>query len=54
VLLEKPGRMPGQMVGRSPYLQAVHMQAGAEEAGRIVMARITAAEPNSLAAERAA
>ena len=25
VLLEKPGRQPGQLVGRSPYLQAVHV-----------------------------
>ena len=25
VLIEKPGRMPGQIGGRSPYLQAVHM-----------------------------
>ncbi len=24
VLIDKPGRMPGQIAGRSPYLQAVH------------------------------
>ncbi len=30
VLIEKPGREPGQMVGRSPYLNAVHLQAPAE------------------------
>ncbi|NNU79409.1 tRNA (N6-isopentenyl adenosine(37)-C2)-methylthiotransferase MiaB [Halovulum dunhuangense] len=53
VLLEKPGRMPGQMVGRSPYLQAVHMKAGQDQAGQIVQARIVSAEPNSLAAELA-
>ena len=29
VLFEKPGRHPGQLVGRSPYLQAVHAEAGA-------------------------
>ena len=52
VLLEKPGRMPGQMVGRSPYLQAVHLQADPSLAGTIVDVRITAAEANSLAAER--
>jgi len=52
VLLEKPGRMPGQMVGRSPYLQAVHLQADRSLAGTIVDVRITAAEANSLAAER--
>ena len=49
VLLEKPGRRPGQMVGRSPYLHAVHLEAPADAAGRIVDARITAAGPNSLA-----
>ena len=51
VLLEKPGRLPGQMVGRSPYLQAVHVQAEPEMAGKIVDARILRAEPNSLAGE---
>ena len=30
VLFEKPGRRPGQLVGRSPYLQAVHAEAAAE------------------------
>jgi tRNA-2-methylthio-N6-dimethylallyladenosine synthase len=25
VLFEKPGRMPGQMVGKSEYLHAVHV-----------------------------
>ncbi|MEM8658798.1 MAG: TRAM domain-containing protein, partial [Pseudomonadota bacterium] len=52
VLLEKPGRLPGQMVGRSPYLQPVHMLADAQEAGRIVQARIIRTDRNSLAAER--
>ena len=36
VLLEKPGRRPGQLVGRSPYLQAVHLQASPERVGEIV------------------
>ena len=53
VLLEKPGRRPGQMVGRSPYLQAVHVDAGAGLAGRIVDVRITGAGPNSLAGQLA-
>ncbi len=51
VLIEKPGRMAGQMVGRSPYLTAVHLAAPAEAAGTIVTARIVATETNSLAAE---
>ena len=29
VLMEKPGRRPGQLVGRSPYLQAVQAMGGA-------------------------
>ena len=40
VLLEKPGKHPGQIVGRSPYLQAVHCQADAAEIGRVVDLRI--------------
>ncbi|MEM1385553.1 MAG: tRNA (N6-isopentenyl adenosine(37)-C2)-methylthiotransferase MiaB [Pseudomonadota bacterium] len=54
VLLEKPGRHPGQMVGRSPYLQAVHLDAGAEHAGEIVPVDILDARPNSLAGRLAA
>ena len=30
VLFEKPGRHDGQLVGRSPYLQAVHADAASE------------------------
>ena len=26
MLIEKKGRMPGQLGGRSPYLQAVHLE----------------------------
>ncbi|MEL6316387.1 MAG: tRNA (N6-isopentenyl adenosine(37)-C2)-methylthiotransferase MiaB [Pseudomonadota bacterium] len=49
VLLEKPGRRPGQLVGRSPYLQAVHVDdAPPEAAGRFAAAEIVAAGPNSL------
>jgi len=33
VLLEKPGRHPGQLVGRTPYLQPVHVVAPAELIG---------------------
>ena len=54
VLVEKPGRLAGQMVGRSPYLNAVHLLAPAEAAGTIVHARIVGTETNSLSAERVA
>jgi tRNA-2-methylthio-N6-dimethylallyladenosine synthase len=51
VLVEKPGREPGQMAGRSPYLNAVHLEAPAEAVGRIVEARIVGAGPHALAGE---
>jgi len=51
VLIEKPGRNPGQMVGRSPYLQAVHLDAAPDRTGEIVDVRIVGAGTNSLAGE---
>jgi tRNA-2-methylthio-N6-dimethylallyladenosine synthase len=48
VLLEKPGRHPGQLVGRSPYLQAVQVTAPAAMIGDIVQVRITDVSANSL------
>ena len=49
VLLEKPGRYDGQLVGRSPYLQNVHITAAARWTGEIVLVLILAASANSLA-----
>jgi tRNA-2-methylthio-N6-dimethylallyladenosine synthase len=48
ILLEKPGRHSGQLVGRSPFLQPVVMVAPAELTGRIVLARIVEAGANAL------
>ncbi|MCG8557565.1 MAG: radical SAM protein, partial [Proteobacteria bacterium] len=48
VLLERAGRLPGQEVGRSPYMQAVHLAAPAEWRGRLVEVEIESAGPNSL------
>jgi tRNA-2-methylthio-N6-dimethylallyladenosine synthase len=53
VLLEKPGRHPGQIVGRSPYLQAVHCQAEQAEIGRVVDLRIDGMGHFSLSGARA-
>jgi tRNA-2-methylthio-N6-dimethylallyladenosine synthase len=53
VLLDRPGRHAGQLVGRSPYMQPVHVSVGEQAAamtGRIVPVRVTAVHPNSLAA----
>ena len=51
VLLEKPGRMPEQLIGRSPWLQSVNLDAKNLKIGDIVNVRITATGPNSLFAE---
>jgi tRNA-2-methylthio-N6-dimethylallyladenosine synthase len=54
VLVEKPGRHAGQMLGRSPYLQAVHFAGSASLIGRLSAVRIEAAGANSLAGARLA
>ncbi len=48
VLLEKAGRHPGQLVGRSPWLQPVYLEASAAGLGRIVEVSVRAATLNSL------
>ena len=50
VLLEKVGRQPGQLVGRSPYLQPVHVVTDTHRIGDIVDLEITARQANSLSA----
>ena len=55
VLIEKPGRHTGQMVGRSPYLQPVAIErADHLTAGEIVDVAITGTGPNSLLGRLAA
>ena len=49
VLFERPGRHAGQIIGRSPYLQAVHAEAPQRLIGQIVAVRIASAGSNSLA-----
>ncbi len=48
VLLEKPGRNPGQLVGKSPYLQAVFVSAPETMLGSVVDVDIVEAATNSL------
>jgi tRNA-2-methylthio-N6-dimethylallyladenosine synthase len=48
VLFDRPGRKPGQVLGRSPYLQAVHVDGPNHVIGRIVPVTIGAAARNSL------
>jgi len=49
VLLEKKGREAGQLVGRSPYLQLVHVTAPPELMGQLVDVEIVDTTRNSLA-----
>ena len=52
ILLEKPGRYSHQLVGRSPYLQAVHVLARGDSTvlniGDLVEVDIKSSHPNSL------
>ncbi|MEK7431315.1 MAG: tRNA (N6-isopentenyl adenosine(37)-C2)-methylthiotransferase MiaB [Pseudomonadota bacterium] len=49
VLFERPGRHPGQLSGRSPYLQAVHVEGPDHLIGQIVPVRIESGQKMSLA-----
>jgi tRNA-2-methylthio-N6-dimethylallyladenosine synthase len=48
VLFERPGRHPGQIVGRSPYLQPVQVIAPQSLIGRIAAVTITEVSSNSM------
>lgn len=48
VLFEKEGSKPGQLIGKSPYLQSVHAEADKELLGKIVKVKIDKALQNSL------
>jgi tRNA-2-methylthio-N6-dimethylallyladenosine synthase len=51
VLITGPGRRPGQIAGRSPYLQPVHLIGSTLLAGQVVPVRITSARPSSLSGD---
>jgi tRNA-2-methylthio-N6-dimethylallyladenosine synthase len=48
VLFEKPGRLPGQIVGRSPYLQTVQVMAPESLIGEVASVTITDIGTNTL------
>jgi tRNA-2-methylthio-N6-dimethylallyladenosine synthase len=48
VLFEKPGRHAGQTIGRTPYLQAVHVEGGGALIGALADVEIVGVGPNSL------
>jgi len=47
VLLERPGKLPGQLIGKSPWLQSVHLVSDAA-IGDLTSVDIVAAGPNSM------
>tara|TARA_B100001142_G_scaffold301383_1_gene326950 strand:- start:353 stop:1714 length:1362 start_codon:yes stop_codon:yes gene_type:complete len=51
VLLDRPGKIPGQLVGRSPYMQAVHVDGSGLDTGTFVNLKITEGHAYSLAGE---
>ena len=48
VLIERTGKLPDQMLGKSPWLQSVHLMTGAR-IGDLIQVEIAQAGPNSLA-----
>ncbi|MEA3044644.1 MAG: tRNA-2-methylthio-N6-dimethylallyladenosine synthase [Sphingomonadales bacterium] len=53
LLLERPGKKPGQLIGKTPWLQSVHLETDAS-IGDIVAVELLSAGPNSLAGRIAA
>ena len=51
VLLERPGKLVGQLIGKSPWLQSVHVLASGHNIGDIVTVEITDSGPMSLKGE---
>jgi tRNA-2-methylthio-N6-dimethylallyladenosine synthase len=48
VLITGPGRRPGQIGGRTPWLQPVHLNGPESLIGRILPVQIVTGNPNSL------
>jgi tRNA-2-methylthio-N6-dimethylallyladenosine synthase len=51
VLFDKPGRYPGQIQGKSEYMQAVVVTASSDKIGQVLPVKITSVESNSLIGE---
>ena len=49
VLFAEPGRKPGQLIGKTPWLQSVYAEGNARLIGHIVETRLTEGHANSLA-----
>lgn len=48
ILFERIGRFPGQFIGRSPYMQSIHVASDENLMGQILDVEITAIKPFSL------
>jgi len=51
VLAERRGRKPGQLIGRTPYLQSIHFDGSERLIGRMVSVEVTAAHGISLSGQ---
>ncbi|TAN55271.1 MAG: tRNA (N6-isopentenyl adenosine(37)-C2)-methylthiotransferase MiaB [Rhodospirillales bacterium] len=49
VLFDRPGRYKGQLLGRSPFMQPVHVKAPTDLMGRLARVCVTQSHANSLA-----
>jgi tRNA-2-methylthio-N6-dimethylallyladenosine synthase len=54
VLIDGPGRHPGQLVGRTPWQQPVHLDGTGLQPGDLAIVTITGSHAHSLAGRRAA
>ena len=52
VLIERRGKHPGQMIGRSPWLQSVHLDTGAQPGDIVDVTLVVAGENSMTGAER--
>ena len=48
VLLEKPGKKDGQLVGKSPYLQSIYVNSKMNKIGDLLKLKIISTTKNSL------
>ena len=51
ILLERKGKLPGQLIGKSPWLQSVHVFAEAAVIGDLIEVDLVSAGANSLAGD---
>jgi tRNA-2-methylthio-N6-dimethylallyladenosine synthase len=49
ILLERRGKLPGQLIGKTPWLQSVHIIGDNLEIGDMIAVNLVSAGPNSLA-----